>query len=115
ELAAGLRRKEFSSEELCRHFLGRISKYKALNAFITVDEARTLASAQAADAALAKGQAGALAGIPIAQKDIFCADGWLTTCGSKILANFTAPYDATAIARFNDAGAGLRGQTHTAE
>ena len=115
ELAAGLRRKEFSSEELCRHFLGRISKYKALNAFITVDEARTLASAKAADAALAKGQAGALAGIPIAQKDIFCADGWLTTCGSKILANFTAPYDATAIARFNDAGAVLLGKTNMDE
>ncbi|MEK7840177.1 MAG: Asp-tRNA(Asn)/Glu-tRNA(Gln) amidotransferase subunit GatA, partial [Pseudomonadota bacterium] len=57
----------------------------------------------------------ALTGIPIAQKDIFCADGWLTTCGSKMLANFTAPYDATAIARFNDAGAVLLGKTNMDE
>ncbi|MEK6550350.1 MAG: Asp-tRNA(Asn)/Glu-tRNA(Gln) amidotransferase subunit GatA [Pseudomonadota bacterium] len=115
ELAAGLRRKEFSSEELTRAFLDRISRYKDLNAFITVDANKSLAQAKAADARLAGGQAGALTGIPIAQKDIFCADGWLTTCGSKMLANFTAPYDATAIARFNDAGAVLLGKTNMDE
>ena len=115
ELAAGLRRKEFSSEELTRVFLDRISRYKGLNAFITVDANKSLAQAKAADARLAGGQAGALTGIPIAQKDIFCADGWLTTCGSKMLANFTAPYDATAIARFNDAGAVLLGKTNMDE
>ncbi|MEK7734619.1 MAG: Asp-tRNA(Asn)/Glu-tRNA(Gln) amidotransferase subunit GatA, partial [Pseudomonadota bacterium] len=74
-----------------------------------------LAQAKAADVRLAGGRAGALTGIPIAQKDIFCADGWLTTCGSKMLANFTAPYDATAIARFNDAGAVLLGKTNMDE
>ncbi len=115
ELAAGLRRKEFSSAELTRHFLERISKYKALNAFITVDAERSLAQAKAADARLAQGQAGPLTGIPIAQKDIFCADGWLTTCGSKILSNFTAPYDATAIAKFNAAGAVMLGKTNMDE
>ena len=115
ELAAGLRRKEFSSEELTRAFLDRISRYKDLNAFITVDANKSLAQAKAADVRLAGGRAGALTGIPIAQKDIFCADGWLTTCGSKMLANFTAPYDATAIARFNDAGAVLLGKTNMDE
>ncbi len=115
ELAAGLRRREFSSEELTRAFLDRISRYKGLNAFITVDAGKSLAQARAADARLAGGKAGPLTGIPIAQKDIFCADGWLTTCGSKILSNFTAPYDATAIARFNDAGAVLLGKTNMDE
>ena len=115
ELAAGLRCKEFSSQELTRVFLDRISRYKGLNAFITVDANKSLAQAKAADARLAGGRVGALTGIPIAQKDIFCADGWLTTCGSKMLANFTAPYDATAIARFNDAGAVLLGKTNMDE
>jgi aspartyl-tRNA(Asn)/glutamyl-tRNA(Gln) amidotransferase subunit A len=115
ELAEGLRRRQFSSVELTQAFLDRINRYKALNAFITVDPAKSLAQATAADARLAKGDAGVLAGVPIAQKDIFCADGWLTTCGSKILSNFVAPYDATVIARFNAAGAVCLGKTNMDE
>jgi len=115
ELAHGLRKKEFSSAELTQVFLNRISKYKALNAFITVDAERSLAQATAADAKLARGEGGVLTGIPIAQKDIFCADGWLTTCGSKMLANFKAPYDATVVARFNAAGAVTLGKTNMDE
>src|SRR4030066_2517848 len=95
ELSALLKAKKASSVELTQGFLDRISKYKALNAFISLDPGRSLEQARAADARLAKGQAGPLTGIPIAQKDIFCADGWLTTCGAKKLSNFVAPEHAT--------------------
>jgi len=114
-LSVALRRKEISSVELTRAFLERINKYKDLNAFITLEPERSLAQARAADARIAKGEAGALTGIPIAQKDIFCADGWLTTCGSKILSNFVAPYDATTIDKFNKAGAVCLGKTNMDE
>ncbi|MGE5240342.1 MAG: Asp-tRNA(Asn)/Glu-tRNA(Gln) amidotransferase subunit GatA [Bacteroidota bacterium] len=115
ELSRALGRKEISSVELTGVFLERINKYKGLNAFITVDPERSLAQARAADARIGKGGAGALAGVPIAQKDIFCADGWRTTCGSKILSNFTAPYDATIIGKFNAAGAVCLGKTNMDE
>jgi len=115
ELSALLRAKKASSVELTQGFLDRISKYRDLNAFISLDPGRSLAQAKAADERLAKGQAGPLTGIPIAQKDIFCADGWLTTCGSKMLSNFVAPYDATIIERFNTAGAVCLGKTNMDE
>jgi aspartyl-tRNA(Asn)/glutamyl-tRNA(Gln) amidotransferase subunit A len=115
ELSRALGRREVSSVELTRAFLERINKYRSLNAFITVEAQRSLAQARAADARLARGEAGALTGVPIAQKDIFCADGWLTTCGSKILSNFVAPYDATVIERFNRAGAVCLGKTNMDE
>jgi aspartyl-tRNA(Asn)/glutamyl-tRNA(Gln) amidotransferase subunit A len=115
ELSVALRRKDISSVELTRLFLERINKYKDLNAFITVAAERSLSQAGAADARIARGEAGALTGIPIAQKDIFCADGWPTTCGSKILSNFVAPYDATAIEKFNQTGAVCLGKTNMDE
>ncbi|MFL6655978.1 MAG: amidase, partial [Sulfurifustis sp.] len=115
ELARALRSRQISSVELTQLFLDRINRYKALNAFITVDPERSLAQARAADARLATGNAGALAGVPIAQKDIFCANGWLTTCGSKILSNFVAPYDATTVEKFNAAGAVTLGKTNMDE
>ena len=88
-----------------KQYLDRIAALNpALNAFITVDADKTLAEAAAADARIAAGKAGPLTGIPIAHKDIFCTDGWLTTCGSKMLANFVAPYDAHVIQRFKAAG-----------
>jgi aspartyl-tRNA(Asn)/glutamyl-tRNA(Gln) amidotransferase subunit A len=115
ELSALLKAKKASSVELTQGYLDRISKYKELNAFISLDPARSLAQARAADERLAKGQAGPLTGIPIAQKDIFCADGWLTTCGSKMLSNFVAPYDATVIENFNQVGAVCLGKTNMDE
>ncbi len=115
ELSAALRKKEISSVELTQTYLDRINRYKALNAFITLDPEKSLAQAKAADVRLAKGNATALTGIPLAQKDIFCADGWRTTCGSKMLANFIAPYDATVIARFNAAGSVCLGKTNMDE
>ena len=115
ELSAALAAKKISSVELTRGFLERIGRFKQLNAFITVDEAKSLSQAAAADARIAKGGAVALTGIPIAHKDIFCAKGWLTTCASKMLSNFTAPYDAHVIERFNAAGAVILGKTNMDE
>ena len=115
ELSRALGRKEVSSAELTKLFLERISRHKNLNAFITVNPERSLAQAEEADARLARGEGGALTGILVAQKDIFCADGWLTTCGSKILSNFTAPYDATVIDKLNRAGAVCLGKTNMDE
>lgn len=116
QLSLQLARKKISSTELTTEFLNRI---KALNpkynAFITVNEEISLAQAQAADKILASGQAGQLTGIPIAQKDIFCTKGWLTTCGSKMLSNFVSPYDAGVIERFNQAGAVNIGKTNMDE
>jgi aspartyl-tRNA(Asn)/glutamyl-tRNA(Gln) amidotransferase subunit A len=116
ELRAALDAKRISSVELATLFLDRIEAANPrLNAFITVDRARTLAQAQAADARIARGEAAPLTGIPIAHKDIFCADGWRTTCGSKMLANFTSPYDAHVIQRFGAAGAPLLGKCNMDE
>jgi len=115
ELSQALASKTISSVELTQLFLDRVTKYRDLNAFITVDAEKSLAQARSADARRAKGEAAPLTGIPIAQKDIFCADGWLTTCGSKILSNFVSPYDATTIARFNSAGTVLLGKTNMDE
>ena len=116
QLSAQLAAKKISSRELTQAFLDRIEKLNpTLNAFITVDAEKSLAQADAADKRLAAGQAGPLTGIPIAQKDIFCAQGWRTTCGSKILANFIAPYDAQVIERFDAAGAVNLGKTNMDE
>ncbi len=111
-LAAG----KLSAAELAQEFLRRIDAYNGrINAFITVDRERTLAEARRADDLRAADRAGPLTGIPLAQKDIFCADGWLTTCGSKMLSNFVAPYDATVIAKFKQAGAVNLGKTNMDE
>ena len=115
ELVRALRAREFSSEQLTTHLLDRIEHHKNLNAFVTVNRERALAQARAADARLAIGNAPALCGVPIAQKDIFCTDGLATTCGSKMLANFVAPYDATVIEKFNAAGAVILGKTNMDE
>lgn len=115
ELVRALREREVSSVELTRTFLDRIERYRGINAFITVTPELALAQADAADARLAAGDGGHLTGIPIAQKDIFCTDGVLTTCGSKMLANFVSPYDATVVERFNAAGAVMLGKTNMDE
>ncbi|GMR03870.1 MAG: Asp-tRNA(Asn)/Glu-tRNA(Gln) amidotransferase subunit GatA [Gammaproteobacteria bacterium] len=115
ELSAALRKKQLSSMELTQAFLDRINKYSALNAFITVDAERSLAEARAADEHLGEGAASPLTGMPVAHKDIFCAEGWLTTCASKMLANFVSPYDATVIGKFKAAGTVLLGKTNMDE
>jgi len=116
QLTAELAAKRVSSVEVAEFFLKRINTLgKTLNAFVSVDEEKTLAGAKAADALFASGKAGPLTGVPVAHKDIFCADGWLTTCGSKMLANFRAPYDAHVIEQFNAAGAVIAGKTNMDE
>src|SRR3990167_8578817 len=116
QLGGALRAKQISSVELTQLYLDRIARLNPkLNAYLTVQPEMSLAQAREADARLAAGKADALTGIPIAQKDIFCAKGWLTTCGSKMLHNFVSPYDAHVIARFNDAGAVNLGKTNMDE
>ncbi|NDP48479.1 MAG: Asp-tRNA(Asn)/Glu-tRNA(Gln) amidotransferase subunit GatA [Sulfuriferula multivorans] len=115
-LAAQLAAKQVSSRELAQQYLDRITALNpSLNAFITVDADKTLAEAATADARIAAGRAGPLTGVPIAHKDIFCTDGWLTTCGSKMLHNFVAPYDAHVIQRFKAAGMPSLGKTNMDE
>jgi len=116
QLAAALRAKQISSVELTQLYLDRIHQLNPqLNAFITLNADKSLAQARAADARLASGDADVLTGIPIAQKDIFCAKDWLTTCGSKMLNNFVSPYDAHVISQFNQAGAINLGKTNMDE
>jgi aspartyl-tRNA(Asn)/glutamyl-tRNA(Gln) amidotransferase subunit A len=116
ELAAGLRQGEFSSTELTRHYLTRIERHDpAFNSFITVTADAALVSAQQADAALSRGEGGPLTGIPIAHKDIFCTNGVRTSCGSRMLDNFVAPYDATVVERLAAAGAVVLGKTNMDE
>ena len=116
QLAQALVSKAISSVELTQLFLDRIAAHNPkINAFITVDADKSLAQARAADAQIAAGNVGPLTGIPIAQKDIFCSKGWRTTCGSRMLANFVSPYDATVIAQFNAAGAVILGKTNMDE
>src|SRR5579859_6945862 len=105
-LAAGLRARRFSSVELAEGFLGRIERSQAaLNAFITITREQALSDAAAADRALASGSGGALTGVPIAHKDLFCTRGVRTSCGSRMLGNFVSPYDATVVAKLKSAGA----------
>jgi len=115
-LAALLAEGKTSSIELSQDYLARIERLNpALNAFITVDTEKTLLDAAAADARRASGNAGPLTGVPIAHKDIFCAEGWLTTCGSKMLSNFVSPYDAHVIEQFKAAGMPCLGKTNMDE
>lgn len=116
QLSDMLASKSISSVELTQTFLNRIDTFNPnINAYIALDQDKTLAQAKAADARIATGNAEPLTGIPIAQKDIFCAKGWQTTCGSKMLANFIAPYDAHVITQFNAAGAVNLGKTNMDE
>ena len=116
ELSADLKAKAYSSEELTRCFLGRIAQLDPqLNSFVTVTGETALAQARAADARLANGETGPLLGVPYAHKDIFCTDGIRTSCGSKMLDNFIAPYDATVTAKLAAAGAVMLGKTNMDE
>ena len=120
ELAGALKQKKVSSLELTRLYLERIGALNgALNAFITVNAEGALAQAKQADARIAgkgnAGSAGPLTGIPVAHKDIFCTKGILTTCGSKMLANFRSPYDAHVIEQFERAGSVLLGKCNMDE
>ncbi len=116
ELGRGIRAGEYTSEEVTRHFLDRIETANPrLNAFITVCAERALEDARRADATIARGEGGPLTGVPLAHKDIFCTDGILTTCGSRMLGNFVSPYDATVVERLAAAGVVMLGKTNMDE
>jgi aspartyl-tRNA(Asn)/glutamyl-tRNA(Gln) amidotransferase subunit A len=115
-LAAQLAARAISSVEATRAALDRIAALDhSLNSFVTVDGDGALAAAGAADDARAKGEAGPLAGIPIAHKDVLMTAGLPTTCGSRMLANFVAPYDAHVVGRLKRAGTVLVGKTNMDE
>ena len=116
ELSEGLKQKKFSSVELTKFFLNRVDLLNSsINAFITTDKDKSLAMAKLADEIIKEGNQDYLTGIPIAQKDIFCAEGWKTSCGSKMLDNFISPYDSTVISKFNSVGAVNLGKTNMDE
>ena len=115
-IRSALARGEFSASEITAHFLERIARLDpALNAFITVDPEAALAQARAADTARAGGRAGALCGVPIAHKDLFCTAGMRTSCGSRMLDNFVPPYDAAVVERLASAGCITLGKTNMDE
>ena len=115
-ICQGLARGEFSSVEITRDYLARIQQHNpVLNCFISVNEELALEQARQADAKRSAGNAGPLNGVPIAHKDLFCTDGVRTSCGSRILDNFIAPYDATVIEHFKRDGAVMLGKTNMDE
>lgn len=116
QLSIALESKKISSEELTRLYIERCNKHNnSLNCFITITEEEALKKARQADKKRASGDYNLLTGIPIAQKDIFCTNGTRTTCGSKMLDNFVAPYDATLIKKMNDTGLIMLGKTNMDE
>jgi aspartyl-tRNA(Asn)/glutamyl-tRNA(Gln) amidotransferase subunit A len=114
ELALALASGRTSAVELAHHFLNRVAS-SPLNAFIDVQPELTLSQAQAADQRLARGERGPLLGIPIAHKDIFVTRGWRSTAGSRMLADYVSPYDATVVERLASAGAVCLGKTNCDE
>jgi aspartyl-tRNA(Asn)/glutamyl-tRNA(Gln) amidotransferase subunit A len=104
ELGRLLERKEVSAVELATLMLARIERHRSLNAFLDVRPEVTLAQAQAADTRRARGETGALLGVPIAHKDIFVTRGWASTASSKILEGYMSPFDATVVDNLSRAG-----------
>ncbi|RZO95793.1 MAG: Asp-tRNA(Asn)/Glu-tRNA(Gln) amidotransferase subunit GatA [Gammaproteobacteria bacterium] len=112
----GLKKNEFSSVELTSHYLERISKHdEELNSFITVTEEHALAHAKLADDRYRNNQSLPLDGLPIAHKDIFCTKGIKTTCGSKMLSDFEAPYSSTVYTKLDNMGMVMLGKTNMDE
>ncbi len=116
EISRGLAAGEFSSVEITQDYLARIARHNpALNCFISVTEELALAQARAADAARAAGETHPLCGVPVAHKDLFCTDGVKTSCASRILDNFIAPYDATVVENCKRDGTVMLGKTNMDE
>ena len=116
QIASGLANKDFSATELTQSLLSRIQAVDPqLNSFITVTEELALSQAKAADERRAAGENGALLGAPIAHKDLFCTRNVLTSCASKILSGFKAPYDATVVEKLAAAGSVTLGKLNMDE
>jgi aspartyl-tRNA(Asn)/glutamyl-tRNA(Gln) amidotransferase subunit A len=115
EARDAIRAKKMSSRELTAAFVTAIEKARPLNAFITEAGQQALLAADRADSRIAKGQVGALEGLPLAIKDLFCTKGVRTTAASKILGNFVPPYESTVTQNLWDAGAVMLGKTNLDE
>jgi len=116
EIRQGLANGQFSSVEITQDYLTKIGLFNdSINCFITITDELALQQAKTADEIIAAGNAQPLTGVPLAHKDIYCTDGIKTSCASKILDNFIAPYDATVIENFNQAGAVMLGKTNMDE
>ena len=116
ELSAALQARQLSSVEVTQALLERVTRHQGdLNAFISISAEAALAEAARADVQLRSGTAGPLTGVPIAHKDIFCTRDHKTTCGSRMLANFISPYDATVVERLRAAGIVMLGKTNMDE
>lgn len=115
ELASALASRATSAVELAQLYLKRVDAARELNAFIEVDPERTLAQAREADARLARGEGGPLTGLPVAHKDVFVTRGWHSTAGSKMLAGYESPFDATVVERLARAGMVTLGKTNMDE
>lgn len=115
KLSQSLRSGQLSSVELAQYCIDKISANKDLNAFISLDEEHALLEAKQADQQLKRGQGKSLTGIPMALKDLYCTKRMKTTCGSKMLANFQAPYEATIVSKLKEGGAILLGKTNMDE
>ena len=107
ELAAKLAAKDVSSVEVTQHFLTRIQSQDALGAFLATDDTQSLTQARAADVRLAAGERSPLLGVPLGHKDVFVTRDFPTTAGSKMLANYRSPFDATVVSRLGAGGAGM--------
>ena len=115
-IRAGLAGRKISARELTRDFFARIEQRRDLNAFLALSPKRAYAQADRIDAAISRGEAlPALAGVPIAIKDVISTRGITTTCGSRILENYLPPFDATAVTRLEQAGAVILGKTNCDE
>ena len=116
KISDGLKKRKFSSVEITKEYLRRIKAYdREINSFITICEETAIESALEADKRIAKGTAGTLAGIPYANKDLFCTKDILTTCGSRMLSNFFPPYDAEIISRAKENSLVMLGKTNMDE
>ncbi len=115
QLIKALQHKQISSVELTSYYLERIKKHASINAFITVDEENALVQAKKADRSIKNGTHALLTGIPLAHKDNFCTRRLTTTCGSRMLANFKSPFDATIVQKLEQQGAIMLGKTNMDE
>jgi aspartyl-tRNA(Asn)/glutamyl-tRNA(Gln) amidotransferase subunit A len=115
QLAGKLRAKEVSAVEVANHFLARGRRHADLGAYLATDEEVTLAQARAVDARIAAGEAGPLAGVPVAHKDIFVTKDFPSTAGSKMLEGYRSPFDATVVRRLSEAGAVTLGKLNCDE
>lgn len=115
QLVAGLNKGDFSSVELTKHFVSRMQEHQDLNAFITELGERAILQASNADKLIKQKKHSALTGIPLAHKDIFCMYGVKTSCGSKMLDNFIAPYDAAVVQKLDQAACVVLGRTNMDE